>query len=295
MQAMAERTSPSRVAAQNGAPVADEQNVLNLTELGLTLAQSRVYLALLDTPEEKAVAVATRARVSRTKIYEVLQTLESYGFVASEGEHGVRYRPIPPDVAIPQWLKGRERHRRRERQRDEELGQVLADELPALQAEVEMPSDEFETIVGDSRVSAIFPGMGRRAAKTLCIMQMPPFVQPRRQWNLVEAEARSRGVVVRILQDESGFKEPTRIREALELGAEMRLGRSLPVKLIVRDDQEVAMSLRDAASGGRTGPTGVIIRERAVVAALQAVFEREWVRARRVTLDANRNLTLDDA
>lgn len=293
--AMAEPTAPPRAVAQNGAPAVGEESVLQLTELGLTLAQSRVYLALLDTPGEKAVSVASRAGVSRTKIYDVLQALESYGFVASEGERGVRYRPLPPDVAIPQWLKGRERRRLQEREQDETLGGTLLDTLPRPRAEAEQPGAEFETVLGDSRVNAIFPALGRRSVRTLDVMQMPPFVQPRRQWNLVEAEARSRGVAIRIINDEAGMKERARVKEALELGAEMRVNRKLPIKLIVRDGEEAALSLRDvAASGSRAGLTGLVIREPGVAAALQAVFDREWERARPVTLSVDGRVAVAD-
>jgi sugar-specific transcriptional regulator TrmB len=265
-----------------------------LSELGLTASQSRVYLALLSLGEERATRIAAHAGVSRTKIYELLQSLESYGFCRSEGHHGMVYRPVAPQVAIPQWLDGRERRRRLEAARDQELAAALVRELPAPPPFADGEDGAFEAVVGRTRTSAVLPRLGRRARRSLDVMQMPPFVQPRSAWNVVEAEAVGRGVRVRILNNAEGLKEVARVKEALRVGAEVRAAAAVPIKMIIRDGEEAAIGLSDAAPGS-AGVTSVIFRHADLVGGLQRLFEEEWERAREVTVDERGELAVASA
>jgi DNA-binding MarR family transcriptional regulator len=56
-----------------------------LTELGLTINEARVYLALLQSDSPTAAEAAAAAAVPRPKVYEALQGLESRGFSKSIG------------------------------------------------------------------------------------------------------------------------------------------------------------------------------------------------------------------
>ncbi len=264
----------------------DDELVAQLVELGLTSAQGRVYAALLAVPGDRAPSIAARAGVSRTKIYEVLQALESSGFTTSSGDRKAVHRAIAPDVALPQWLESRERRRRLQRDEDERLAHTLVRALPRPVEDDEREDGEFETIVGERRTSAVFPQLGRRTAAALDVMQTPPFVQPRRQWNIVEAEALRRGVRVRVITSREGLGERARVAEAVRIGVELRVLERVPVKMILRDGEEAAIALRDPTPGHRRVTTW-IVRQLDVVGALQTVFEREWERAAPVAADGS--------
>jgi sugar-specific transcriptional regulator TrmB len=263
----------------------DEGIVLQLVELGLTLAQSRAYLALLAHSPEKAANVALRAGVSRTKIYEVLHALESIGFVASESDRRAIYQAVDPAIAIPQWIQTRERKRRLEREHEGRLGERLVEALPRPDAttDAEDAGEPFEPIIGQTNSSAVLPRLTRRAHSRLDLMQMPPFVQPRKEWNVAEAEALARGVRVRILNDPAALREELRVREALSLGAEMRVEAAHPLKIIIRDGEEAAIALRHAPRR-KSDITTLIVRQPDLVKALTEVFDRQWQAATPVTL-----------
>jgi hypothetical protein len=71
-------------------------------ELGFSENRRAVYLALLDMGETGAAAVAKRAALKRTTVYELLEGLVSDG-LAHEGRHGSRRTFIAED---PQALHG---------------------------------------------------------------------------------------------------------------------------------------------------------------------------------------------
>jgi HTH-type transcriptional regulator, sugar sensing transcriptional regulator len=277
---------PSTSRAARRASDADDPLVGQLVDLGLTLAQSRVYLTLLAASPEKASNVALRAGVSRTTIYEILQSLESFGFALSEGGGRAVYRAVDPAIAIPQWLQTRDRRRLLEREHDDALGKRLVETLPF--TETDEPQEEadqpFEPIIGEERSSAVLPRLARRAHHSLDIMQMPPFVQPRKEWNVAEAEALARGVRVRILNDAAALDERPRVKEALVLGAEVRVEESHPLKVILRDGEEAAIALRHAPRR-RSDISTLLIRQPDLVRTLAEIFERQWSAARAVTVD----------
>jgi sugar-specific transcriptional regulator TrmB len=82
-----------------------------LTELGLTVNEARVYLALLRSESPTAAEAATAAGVPRPKVYEALQALEGRGFSKSIGGRVRRFVPVDPESALSGWLSHREHER----------------------------------------------------------------------------------------------------------------------------------------------------------------------------------------
>jgi sugar-specific transcriptional regulator TrmB len=59
-----------------------DENVLTLTNLGLTVAQAKVYLALAKSNNLKANMISKLSGVARSDVYRVINELEEDGFVA---------------------------------------------------------------------------------------------------------------------------------------------------------------------------------------------------------------------
>lgn len=289
---MARKSTPTSTSA---AIEHDDAAISQLVELGLTTAQSRAYMALLHTSPDRAGNVAARSGVSRTKVYEVLQTLESLGFVTSESEQRAVYGAVEPTVAIPQWLRTRERRRSLEGERDESLGERLMRSLPTPESHEESDSQSpFEPVIGNARSSAILPRLARDARRSLDIMQMPPFMQPRKEWNIAEAQALARGVQVRILNNVAGLKEEARVKEALRLGAEVRAEPEHPMKLVVRDETEAAIAVRHSPRR-RRDVTSLIVRQPDLVRTLTELFRRQWESAAEVVLGEDGTVRVENS
>jgi sugar-specific transcriptional regulator TrmB len=269
--------------------------VSQLVDLGLTTAQSRAYVTLLEASTEKAAEVAAQAGLSRTKVYEVLQTLEAFGFVTSESEQRAIYRAVDPAIAIPQWIESRERRRRLDRERDDALGGKLIDLLPRVEASgADEETEPFEPVIGNARSSAVLPRLAREAQTSLDIMQMPPFIQPRTEWNMAEGQALARGIRVRILNSAAGLREESRLKEILNLGAEVRVEPEHPLKVIIRDEVEAAVAVRHSPRR-RRDVTTLIVRQPDIVRALMEVFQRQWEGASAVSLDEGGEVRVEPA
>ena len=256
-----------------------------LTELGLTVNEARVYLALLRSESPTAAEAATAAGVPRPKVYEALQALEGRGFSKSIGGRVRRFVGVDPDSALRGWLSHREHERAEMSERDQIRVETLGRLLPAPAAEAgRQVADFIEAISGQVPTSKALDDLVSRARQTLNIMLQPPFVQPRPRWNVMEVEALERGVQVRAIYTPHALEDARRFEDILRHGGQARILAQLPMKLMVRDQEEALISLRDAGNGAQSVTT-VAVRHPDLVAPLITLFEQQWKRARALPRD----------
>ena len=251
-----------------------------LTELGLTVNEARVYLALLRSESPTAAEAATAAGVPRPKVYEALQALEGRGFSKSIGGRVRRFVGVDPDSALRGWLSHREHERAEMNERDQIRVEALGRLLPAPGAEAGgQDADFIEAISGQVPTTKALDDLVSRARQTLNIMLQPPFVQPRPRWNVMEVEALERGVQVRAIYTPHALEDARRFEDILRHGGQARILAQLPMKLMVRDQEEALISLRDAGTGAQSVTT-VAVRHPDLVAPLITLFEQQWKKAR---------------
>lgn len=251
-----------------------------LTELGLTVNEARVYLALLRVPSPTAAEAATEARVPRPKVYEALQALEGRGFSKSIGGRVRRFIPVEPESALRGWLSHRDHERAELSERDQIRVEALGRLLPAPASEVNAQVPDFlEAISGQVATTEALDGLVSRATQTLNIMLQPPFVQPRPRWNVMEVDALERGVQVRVIYTPEALEDARRFEDILRHGGQVRTLAQLPMKLMVRDHEEALISLRDAGTGAQSVTT-VAVRHPDLVAPLGTLFEQQWRKAK---------------
>lgn len=114
----------------------DDVLVSRLQDLGFTLYEARLYLALLQEGSQNGYEVAKRAAVPSSKVYAALDKLAAAGFVQSS-QHGSStfWAALPPDELIA-----------RLRKRYNDPLDFLVDELPTIKAAG--PSEPFLTVSG---------------------------------------------------------------------------------------------------------------------------------------------------
>ena len=71
-----------------------------MRELGLTNYEAQAYASLLELGPMPAGLISQSAQVPYSKIYEVLRSLESKGWIETEHGRPSKYYPKPPSVAL---------------------------------------------------------------------------------------------------------------------------------------------------------------------------------------------------
>jgi sugar-specific transcriptional regulator TrmB len=256
-----------------------------LVALGLTHNESRVYLAMLGAVEVTAAEAASRAGVPRPKVYEALQGLEERGFCRSSGARVRSHAAVDPRTALQGWLRHRDHERSALAERDQAHVETLTRALPTLAAapQVEIP-DFIEAVSGRVPTSQLLEEVMSRAKASLYEMLQPPFIQPRTRWNVKEIEALDRGVDVRVVYTAEALADRRRYVPLLEAGASLRVAERLPMKLLIRDDAEALISLRDTSTGVQSVTTARV-NHPDLVAPLHTLFEQVWSEARPIEPD----------
>ena len=123
----------------------------NLTAIGFTEYESKVYMALLRDNPANGYQVSKRSGVPRSMVYEALGRLYARGAVLTTGEEkSTLYRPLPPDVLLDRYD-----------QEQQHLIHDLRDGLRALHTAAD--EDHIWSITGRSSVLSYAGQMIRRA------------------------------------------------------------------------------------------------------------------------------------
>jgi sugar-specific transcriptional regulator TrmB len=269
---------PADRVAAGWALVEPDELTRALTELGLSQNESRLYLALLRLADATAAELARESGVPRPKVYEALGALETRGFCSTVADRVTRYRPIPPDSAIRDWIRHRDHERATQSEREQTLADTLVRLLPKPQERAGQPPDYIEAISGRARLTEALEDLVHRAQKTVWMMMQPPWLQPRSRWNLAEAAAARRGVQVRVIYSTEALRDRKRYIDLVEAGGECRVLPEIPMKLLVRDGVEALVSLRDRRTGHQTITT-VAVRHPDLARPLGLLFRQEWKKA----------------
>ncbi|HEU13050.1 MAG: TrmB family transcriptional regulator [Thermoplasmata archaeon] len=83
----------------------DDEFLLYLYTFDLNNYEARVYETLLKLGETTAWQIALQSNVPQAKIYEVLSSLESKGFVERAVGRPLKFRPIEPEISLPQVIE----------------------------------------------------------------------------------------------------------------------------------------------------------------------------------------------
>jgi sugar-specific transcriptional regulator TrmB len=90
------------------ARTAEREGTDILMELGCSLSEARVYLALVQIGASQVGAISKATSIHRENIYKIVHALEQKNIVIREIGSTIRYRAVPPEEALPMLLKLRE-------------------------------------------------------------------------------------------------------------------------------------------------------------------------------------------
>ena len=79
-------------------------DIKDLTAIGFTEYEARVYLALLREGPATGYQVGKKAGIPRSMVYEALGRLHARGAVLKTGDYrGALYRPVPPETLLDRY------------------------------------------------------------------------------------------------------------------------------------------------------------------------------------------------
>ena len=253
-----------------------------LQQLGLNAYEARSYLVLVGHPQFKALELASRSRVPRQKIYEVLDSLVDKGFARVVQEKTKLFSAVEPGLAIPSYLAARTQEIEGKLKDQSAAAESLIDELASAYSEGRggRGTLDFLRIVGEpGQTAARYRQMLAEVRGEYLEFSRPPYAVDPLDEQLVK-KARARGVVCRLLLETGSLDEAHRQRlgEYAAAGVEIRQVDSLPMKLALFDGERGLIALLDPVIT-RPAWTAVVFEHAGMGEAMKGLFENYWRKA----------------
>jgi sugar-specific transcriptional regulator TrmB len=253
----------------------------DLSDLGLSGYEAAVYLALLARNGLAPTEVATRARIPRQRIYDVLDSLAAKGLCTSRDTTPKTYFALDPAMALEALSQQRAEALERERERTARKAHDLIGELAPIFESGRSQNDPLSYIAilsEPTRIAAQALEMARAArVRVNACIKRPMILSQEQNWRFLR-EPLSRGVLYRALYERAAL-EDDELREWMgtfcEWGQEIRIVEHLPVKMQAFDDSVALLSMQDPV-GGPPSFTAIAVRHAGTVAFLNTAFERLW-------------------
>lgn len=256
---------------------ADAERMLKLREMGLSVYQARIYLALLRLGQTEAREVSRLSRVPIAKVYSVLDTLQSKGLVIAEPTTPKRFSPVP----LGEYLASLRAQRLLEARELEETERALGDLFrvePAPQA-----SDKGRVRTLKGRIINLQQAEAMLAAARSDVLFVPStgfFARFKREWPAFE-QAAQRGVRVRVLADLARVapEHLALMRESVQARHRSDLNDAPEPACLLIADGGCAMIVHYVPDDGGTlrgEDVGLLVAEQALVQTIQRHAESHW-------------------
>jgi len=119
-------------------------DITTLEEIGLTKSEIKVYLALLKIGQTTAGPIVDESRITRSKIYDILERLKHKGLVSYITKNATKYFSAADPTSILEYLNDKEESIKKEKRAVEKI-------LPELLL--------YQTLAKEKSVAEIFIGM----------------------------------------------------------------------------------------------------------------------------------------
>ena len=263
-----------------------ELHTRRLHDIGLNAYESNAYMILIGHGQFKALEVAGRAHIPRAKIYDVLNSLVDKGFVRVVHGKVKQFSAVEPRLALEGYLKRRRDRFLRGWEDRQKVATMLSNDL----AEVfrdgsngHSPLD-YLRIIGDTRqIVEEYRQMLVQTRNEYLEFARPPYgVDPGHEPNVKTLA--DKGTVCKLMFDSSDVRSSARrakLRLLEKAGAEVRVGRNIPMKLALFDSHSGMISLDDPVVSQQK-ITALVFEHRSLGSAMRTLFVDFWNRSARL-------------
>ncbi|MFH1424100.1 MAG: helix-turn-helix domain-containing protein [archaeon] len=260
--------------------MANDETLNLLKRVGLNQYESRTYVALLASGNSTAGDLSELANVPRSRVYDVLTSLEKKGFAMVEVGRPVKYSGVSPEDAI-NHIKGRhEEEHKKKLSSLEELEDSLREELDALYEKGKIADDPEES-VGLIRGKANLYNQIKKLIETseksvVKMTDAPGFARLEKHCAEAMKTAKKNGVKTRIIVTANGsFKKS----ETLHQYAAIRKHDGFSGRFFARDGKEAILV---TASNTAQQDTGLWVKSPYLTKYLEQLFDHAWEKGKAV-------------
>jgi hypothetical protein len=257
----------------------------SLVSLGLNSYEAAAYLALLGRPNLSSTEIASRAKIPRQRVYDVLSSLVAKGLCLAHDSNPKTFSAVDPKISLDLLAKERAAQFERQKREMDSLVSGLMKDLAPVFASGRGKNDPLayvEVLAGATRIAHRALSLAESAKKSVnsCIRK-PMILTKDQNWGFLRAPL-GKGLRYRALCDREATEDKelsSWLHTFAEWGLEIRVAKELPLKMQAFDDQSVLVSMQDPTAG-QPSFTAVAIHNRGFVAMMNLAFEALWAEAK---------------
>ncbi len=253
-----------------------EGKIQTLTNLGLTVDQSRLYLALLQCGPATARQLASTSKIARPDIYRIIPTIEKQGMVEKLMTRPISYQAVPAVLVLPNMIKRKTTEQTLLIKETEEL----LDELRCNEAIESQEEDTCSVMVygKEGIVQRLKLSLARASISACVVTSRERFSEAILEFADEYRKALRKGVKINIVVEQHIQRKAARhITQRLSKNTNFKvkfITSSQPAVVTVIDNKEAFITM--VAEAQLPTATALWSKNPSLVALAQSYFESTW-------------------
>ncbi|MCD4796754.1 MAG: hypothetical protein K8R49_06270 [Candidatus Cloacimonetes bacterium] len=244
-----------------------------LLQMGLSVNEAKVYLALLEKGISQVIELVTPSEVPQQKIYSVMQKLLNKGLCSLIPGKVKKYKPEKPETVISEFITDYEKQITSAKNLIIELESQYQRGLNNTNIE------HIEIIKNKRQIAEKMIYLEKKAREEVLSFNKPPYAMTKR--NVEEIKGLKRGVKYKSIYQTADLKEVIG-RSVVEMymkgGEEVKVASELPIKMMIFDSKIALFTLEESVTQLNNFST-VVIRNSDLVKVLIENFNTYWQNA----------------
>jgi sugar-specific transcriptional regulator TrmB len=264
-----------------------KKQVQKLLTLGLTEREAKVYITLLSKKGFTTLELQNSVDIPRTKIYEVIQRMLARGICTERGVGKVKYyEAVEPKVAFGRIMDEYQENCMNEMEKRKSVVESVTSILAPVfeqNKDISYSLDFVEVFKDKEQIQKKYVQMVKEATSSLYTFNRGPYVcdTSGRLNEQLQEEARllKRKAICKNIYEEGELNSQKWLLESVKkqskLGQQARAVKSLPIKMMVFDQQKVFFPLLKSPSESNT-INMVFIEHKELAIACTMLFDFIW-------------------
>jgi DNA-binding CsgD family transcriptional regulator/DNA-binding transcriptional ArsR family regulator len=240
---------------------------------GLRETKEATYLVLVRQGSASVGQLAERVGLTIPQVRRAVAALQREGFVHRTPPPQELVVPVPPELAVDQFIRSQELELERTRAAAQRLA-AEAYSRPSNRRTEEL----IEIVSGQAAVGWAFDRVQRAACKEMRELVAPPYASST-EVNRTQLDRQAAGVAYRVVYDCSALADSVLSASAVShvrSGEQARIADALPTKLAIAD-RDLALLPLDWTTPAHDA--ALLVHPSSLLDALVALFETVWARA----------------
>lgn len=263
-----------------------QQLMFNLTQIGMTEKEAKLYIAMLEKPEISAGDLHRIAGVARSKIYDILEKMLTKGYCQQRVEKTRRYfKAVQPSFLQKSLLQRWEEDFKSMKLASTNALGFLESKFDRIQS-ADRSLHLIEILRNLDHIRQRYLSLVNGTKEEILTFNRSPYAcqDPKvlEGQNVAIRGLTDRGVKARTLHmwedDAWEWIGPSMMNQG-DSGEEIRMTDSLPIKMMVFDRKRVLLALSDIPGESKADFTMVVIEDAGMINSFVFLFQTIWNQA----------------